>query len=277
MISDNYIDSIDGCTVHYLSKGNGRPVIFISGWMGTATTFIPVVSKIPDSYQCLILDIPGFGLSTPFKKIPHTLANYCHMLDDFIKKLNLKDPVLVGVSFGATLMIQYTEDINPNISKIVLQSPVYKPFSITGYGKFLLKIFYNMKSAGEFILRSTRFDFMKNVIYIFGDQNMKATSLKDIKEYGLKTLYMSDIPAIFQSMEDILQIDLRPKLNNIRSKVLLIYGNRENMFPEEYQQELAGLIPNCNFVQMKGATHYAMMQMSNEFTKYLVDFINIQP
>ncbi len=271
-IEEKYCEEVLGSRVRYLTHGSGQPIIFISGWMGTAENFTPMFKLFPEGYQCIALDLPGFGKSTLMTG-GYEVGNYAAFLKAFIDKEKIVRPALVGVSMGASIVLAYAAEYGNADLSIILQSPVYKPFEIVLMAKIEVWVLENIRPVTKLILALTRYRTFQKLVRLTGDTNVKSVSEGYLSEYGLKSLYRTDPKVLVESLKSIMSFDFREHLYDVKAKILLVYGSKENMLLPEYQNELHAALPGCEFVIIEEGTHYAMMQKPQEFTGLIVKFL----
>jgi len=112
-------------------------ICFLHGWGGESDNW----KNISKEFQCIAIDIPGFGKSVPFKRSgsPEFYADYLNeLIPDSVE-------VIVGHSFGGTIAVNLSR--LKNYKKIVvigsplIRSPYFEnPFSFFNLYKFLNKL-----------------------------------------------------------------------------------------------------------------------------------------
>lgn len=87
-MKSNFVAKPDGTKLHYLQSGNetGLLLICLHGLGGSTETFIPLLPRLPQSYQVILLDFPGFGKSPPPTDRP-AVAKYVADLHHVITSL----------------------------------------------------------------------------------------------------------------------------------------------------------------------------------------------
>src|SRR5215470_10542621 len=90
--------TVRGCNVGLMRGGAGQPLVILHGASG-AGTWLPFMRSLADSYDVIVPEHPGFGVSdTPdWLDTIHDLA-YFYL--DFLAALDLDRVHLVGVSLG---------------------------------------------------------------------------------------------------------------------------------------------------------------------------------
>ena len=96
---------VDGLGVGYQRAGEGAPLVLLHGFFGDSRVWRPQLEGLRDSFAVVAWDAPGAGRSAD---PPETfrLAEYADRLASFIELLGLKQPYVVGLSFGAALALE---------------------------------------------------------------------------------------------------------------------------------------------------------------------------
>ena len=98
-----------GVTLRVLSRGQGRPIVFVPGFTCTADFFAHQLAGLGDHYQVIAYDPRGHGGSDK----PVTGNSFTTRgadLDALLRELGLDKPILVGWSFGAYDVLAYVRD-----------------------------------------------------------------------------------------------------------------------------------------------------------------------
>lgn len=270
---EKYIGPYKGSMIRLITRGKGRPLICVSGWLGTAENFIPLINSLYDKFYCISIDLPGFGKSSPFLSEKSTIENYADTINYLIKELNLIDPIYFGVSLGASLGLFYLNKYD-HIREVILQSPVYKPFpKWDPESEFGLQFIHKFPLITKFAFRLTKYNFMKYLAYFFGDSNVRSLSLKEFLNYGMPSLYRSSIQSLIDSIDDLLNSDFSSFLKNIDSQILLLYGNKEFLFDKKYQLDLQKDLSRCRYHVIGDGTHFLCIQKYEEIVEEINSFI----
>ena len=81
-------------------------LIYLHGWGQNIEMMLPIAKPFVDKCNVLIIDLPGFGLSSEPKEA-WTLYDYADMVNSFVKELKLDNPILIGHSFGGKISLCY--------------------------------------------------------------------------------------------------------------------------------------------------------------------------
>jgi pimeloyl-ACP methyl ester carboxylesterase len=108
-VSEELVTLSTGVSLRVLSRGSGRPIVFVPGWTCTADFFTHQFAGLGDEYRVISYDPRGHGGSDK----PLEGNNFRQRGADLaalIDALKLAKPVLLGWSFGAYDVLSYVRD-----------------------------------------------------------------------------------------------------------------------------------------------------------------------
>lgn len=94
---------IDGCNVHYIDEGNGPTLFFLHGNPTWSFLYRNVVLELRDSFRCVALDYPGFGLSSASEDYDFTPAAHARVVGAVVAQLDLQNVTLMGQDWGGPI------------------------------------------------------------------------------------------------------------------------------------------------------------------------------
>src|SRR5262245_49485614 len=119
---------VDGMTLNYVSAGSGRPVVLIHGNPGSYEDYtLAVVRRLSQSYYVVALDRPGHGYSERQDSVQTTVEVQALIIREALQKLDLEKPVLVGHSWGGSLVLAAAVAYGNDLTGIVLLAPAAYP------------------------------------------------------------------------------------------------------------------------------------------------------
>ena len=230
--------------VNYIQYGEGKDILLLHGWGQNIEMMKMLGDNFSDRFRITILDFPGFGLSEEPSE-SWTIKDFADMLDEFVRELGIKKPIIMGHSFGGRVAIRYSSD--HVVEKIVLfGSPCVReerelPLSV----KILkgIKKLPGMDKIGE---------FAKNYI---GSRDYKAAS-----------------PIMRQTLVDVVNEDLSKYAKEIDCPTLLIWGENDTEAPVEDARILEGIMVDAALIVLPG-THYAYIENLGQVVNILNNFI----
>jgi len=129
-----FVDN-NGVKIAYTSHGNKnrQSIVFIHGYPLNSYEFLCQIEGLKKSFHVVTLDLRGYGKSDKSLDIEYSYPAYVTDVNAVVEHLKLKDPVIVGFSFGTIVAELYAVTV-PNISKLVLISPFAgQVFNVNGY------------------------------------------------------------------------------------------------------------------------------------------------
>src|ERR1700750_223704 len=103
---------IDGQRIHYVDTGGSTPaIVMIHGLGGNLLHFgYAMADKLSNDFRVILVDRPGAGYSTRPEGAPATLTAQAKTMATLIRRLDLKQPLVVGHSLGGALSLAIALD-----------------------------------------------------------------------------------------------------------------------------------------------------------------------
>ena len=140
---------VDGMTLNYVSAGSGRPVVLIHGNPGSYHDFtLAVFERLAQSYYVVAFDRPGHGDSERHDSVQTTVEVQARIIRKALRKLAIERPVLVGHSWGGSLVLAAAVAYGKELSGIVLLAPAAYPSVRVEWWSLLPRV----PLIGEFIV-----------------------------------------------------------------------------------------------------------------------------
>lgn len=124
---------IDGCTLQYVSDGEGPPVVLVHGLGGTANVWHGVTQALRQHHHVVAMDLRGHGRSDG--KGRFTVEGWANDVRGLIRHLQLPAVTLVGHSLG-TLVAQALALREPGlVDELILIGGIsyFQPPSVEAY------------------------------------------------------------------------------------------------------------------------------------------------
>ena len=222
---------IQDIKVNYIQYGKGKDILLLHGWGQNIEMMRPVGDCFQDRFRITILDLPGFGESDSLKEA-WTIERYSNFLEQFVKEVKIKKPIVIGHSFGGRVAIRYSSR-NPIEKLVLFGSPCIRiQEELPLYVKVLkkLKTIPGLNELGE---------YMKQYI---GSRDYKAAS-----------------PIMRQTLVEVVNEDLSKYAREIEEPTLLIWGDHDTEAPLNEAKELEKIMIDAALIVLPG-THYAYLE-----------------
>lgn len=203
----------------------GRPVFVLVHGLGVSSRyFVPLSELLAVHGRVVLLDLPGFaGLPRPARAF--SIPDFADVTRKALNLLAVADPVLVGHSMGAQVVVELAASQPAYSSAVVLVGPVVNPAE----RKLPLLALRFLQSA--------------------------------VKESGLNALvaasqYVACGPTWFRdTVPAVLAYPIEERIRRLRARVVLISGDGDHVSPPSWRRELATDLTSARTVTINGAAH----------------------
>lgn len=121
---------VDGARLHYIDVGSqtGPTIVMVHGLGGQLRNFsYALVDLLKDDYRVIAVDRPGSGYSTATGGGTPGIIGQGAIIADFIEKLGLDRPLLVGHSLGGAISLAVGLDHPERVRALALIAPLTQP------------------------------------------------------------------------------------------------------------------------------------------------------
>lgn len=235
--------------INYIDYGINKKgvIVLLHGWGQNIEMMDMLGHPFEKDFRIIVLDFPGFG-KTPEPDSFWSTTDYAKCLHQFLTSLKVKNPILIGHSFGGRVAISYAAIYGAQ--KVVLLSAPFRPNK-------------NKKPN----LKVKIYKFVK-----------KIPCLKKLTNYLRNKWGSSDYKnaseIIRGSLVKIVNEDLTNYAKSIKCPTLLIYGSLDKDVPLKEAQDLEKLIEDAGLIKYENAHHYAYLENLNQTIAILHNFLD---
>ena len=259
--------------VHYIEKGNGKPIILIHGFLYHTVMWKQNIDALAKKHKVYAIDLWGWGYSERLKENEYSFERYGKQIEGFMDALNIRKATFVGQSMGGGISV-YVAAHNPErVDRLILVDPAVIPYPMTTVGKI-----YQLPFVGEF-MNAIPGDALaiNNIRTIwFYDKN------KADDEYCKEVLQPFCIKGSYSSMMFILRNVLKEpyveREANLLAKmaipILIIHGREDKGVPLDRSQKLNDLWKGSKLVVFDKAGHTPHEEYPEKFNKLALDFLS---
>ena len=239
--------NINDIDINYKEYGNkkGKTLVFLHGWGQNIEMMRPLADRLQDKYHIIIIDLPGFGGSDEPKEVMN-IYDYNEVVEKLLNELKVKNPTMIGHSFGGRISIVYTS--RNDVDKLILfGSPCIRKEK-----KLSLKVR---------ILKKLK----------------KVPGLNKLEGFAKRHIGSRDYKAASPMMRDILVKTVNEDLSDCAKKVsastLLIWGDNDTEVSIEEAKETEKLFKDAALIILPNSTHYAYLENLNQVTNIINEFV----
>ncbi|HEV2113114.1 MAG TPA: alpha/beta fold hydrolase [Terriglobales bacterium] len=267
---------VNGCRIRYLTVGAGPAIILIHGLFGYSFSWRYNLASLAKHFTVYALDLPGVGFSERSASPRYGLAALAQDVLEFLKLLDIRDPILAGSSHGGgiAMMIAAAREPGMAIPKLILVSPV-NPWSRQGAGR---AAFFGSR-MGSALLRCfapvvplTHLYFLKRM---YGDPSR--LSDESLAGYDCALRVPGTLPHMLARVRrwnadlELIRATL-PAIAEVPT--LLIWGSRDRAVPLASAFELQKRFKHAELAVIEGAGHLPYEEMPEEFNRIAQRFLD---
>src|SRR5258708_32831000 len=116
---------IAGARIHYLDKGSGPAIVILHGLGGQMGNFTyALLERLMGEFRVILLDGPGSGYAARAGVATGRRTEQAATVAEFIRRLGLERPLLVGHSLGGAIALGVALDHPEVISGLALIAPL---------------------------------------------------------------------------------------------------------------------------------------------------------
>ena len=253
------IINVNGYNVNYIDEGKGDVVLLLHGWGANLKSFANLINLLKSKYRVLAIDYPGFGESDKLKT-SFCVDDYCDIVVEFLKKLNVEKLILVGHSYGGRIILKLNnrKDLPFVIEKNVLidsagiidKKDIVVKIKVVIY-KLFKKIFISLPVSSE----------KKDELV------MKLRKKIGSSDYGIASRVMQE--TLVKSVNE----DLTYCLDNMKES-LIIWGDNDTVTPLWMARTMEEKIKNSGLVILKGG-HFSYIDDPVTFERVIISYFKL--
>lgn len=250
-----------GLRIAYEREGSGPPIVFLHGFFGDHRVWRRQC-ELADKYTFVAWDTPGCGASS-MPPDGFRMPDYADLLAEFIGRLDLAQPHLVGNSFGGTLAIQLASR-HPEVARSIVGIDTYAGWS----GSFHPEVVAQRLAASmpdlDLPPEEVAAKWVTGFVTPDAPQSIKdelRRIIADFKPSGMRLM-----------IQALAEADLRGELRDIHLPTLLIWGAQDVRSPITVAHDLHAQLERSRLVVFEGAGHLAQVEAAERLNAELRSF-----
>jgi pimeloyl-ACP methyl ester carboxylesterase len=220
--------AVNGIDLHYETAGEGQPLLWLHGFMGSGSDWKYIFTDIPRGFQLIAPDLRGHGASTN----PSGEFSFRHAAGDMLALLDALqiDRIrAIGVS-GGGLTLLHIATIRPVLvdAMVIVSAPPYFPTEARTI----------QRNASEAMFGASELALMRKR-HVHGEDQFQQL--------------IAQARAFADSYDDVNFTP--PYLATITADTLIVFGDRDPLYPVSLAFELHAAIPRSHLWVIPNAGH----------------------
>jgi pimeloyl-ACP methyl ester carboxylesterase len=246
----------NGGQIAYEINGTGQPICFIHGFSLDNSMWDEQVAFFSMNYQVLRYDMRGFGSSS----LPQNPYRHDDDFFELINSLGLENIVLVGLSLGGEVAIDFTLEHPQLVRKLILVDSSLSGFHST--------VDWNVY-AKEQGLEKAKQNWLNHEVFETTNLNLSAKNklAKIIQRYSGWHWLNSDP----RQRPTPLAID---RIDQIDCPTMITVGQKDLAYFHEISALLENKIKNSQRIEIADTGHMVPLEKPHEFNQIVSDFLS---
>jgi pimeloyl-ACP methyl ester carboxylesterase len=267
---------INDLEMYYEVRGNGFPLILISGYSGNSESWnlpVPRASQLSKHYKVITLDNRGTGRSS----VPEGDYSIKTMAEDvagLLDSLKMLKAHVLGQSMGGMIAQELAINHPEKVKGLILTCTTPRGSATDtalGQRKALEKLTWTFAPPPNMPLEDILEELLKLIFYEKYYEENKTEIVSS--SLALLSKYPTPLSTFEKHYDAITKFDAYSRLKTIRSKTLVIHGEDDNLIMPEAARILAEQIPNAELKMFKQAGHCVIEEKWEEVKPAILNFL----
>ncbi|HEX5159483.1 MAG TPA: alpha/beta fold hydrolase [Ktedonobacterales bacterium] len=268
---------LNGVRIHYLTCGEGEEsLVLVHGRGGAAALFTPILGALAAGRRVIALDLPGWGLSEKPPFTGHTASDAVAVWRDallaFLDDQGLTQTDLAGHSMGGLTALALALDAPERVRRLAL----IDSGGLGGEPSFDIRLYFRLKPERLNPRLGPRF-FAWAHSRDDAQPISKRGPLSDFM-YAVES-QTAVIPSggrAFDKWVNLggVHLDFRSRLRELEMPVLLLWGDRDRLFPYSTALQATRQIPTGRLVAFTHCGHSPHQERPADFARTLAAWLD---
>lgn len=266
--------------VAFTDMGEGeKTLVFVHGLASNLPVWKKNIEFLKEHYRCVALDLPGHGLSTK-GDFPYNISFYMETLMEWLKRLRIENPILIGHSMGGQVAIKAVLE-NPDFFKkmILVAAAGLETFTIPE--RMMMKQFasLNIMGSSQYLKLISN---VKNYFYDAGQDDLDDL-IRFNSDFYTTNYQLKARRVLSRSIAGMMDEPVFAQLKNLNLPTFIAYGKSDQFIPNrilhalETTEQLArrgqGMIPDSELKIYEKSGHFLQYERAQDFNTDIQSFI----
>lgn len=256
---------VDGLRLAVTRAGDGPALVLLGGFVGDGlATWRSQIEALSNSYTVVAWDAPGSGASSD---VPESfrLPDYADCLASLMSALNLGRLVIVGLSFGGALAIEFFRRHRAQVRGLFLAGAYAGWSGSLSPDSVALRLRTSLEAS-----QLPPAEFVSVLLPSMFSASAPPDRIADFAA-NMATTFR---PAGFRTMASALaEADLQDVLPTIDVPTVVLHGGHDARAPREVAEALTAAIPTARLIVLDGVGHGSCVEAPEQFTAEVRDFL----
>jgi len=265
---------IKGHTIFYIVKGEGKPLILIHGYGAGIWIWEKQIDLFSQFYRVYALDLIGHGFSDR-PKIPYTPEAYIYFFKDFMDGVGIEKATLIGNSMGGGIAWAMATLFPDRVNRLLLIDcvPPNVLDQVRNESFRTLVAIKDIPFLPYLVIASRSKRSIKRILQeCVSDINLITPKVLN-RQYQLSKIRGTTwvLYSTFKNAKEASK--LKGYLSRIYQPALLLWGERDLIFPPSVGEDLHRTIRGSKFQVIEKSGHIPMWETPEEVNQAILSFL----
>ena len=258
---------VNNFSIGYQEKGHGQALVLLHGGVSDSRYWKRELEVFADDFRTIAWDAPGCGISDD-PPGGFSLSDYADVLAGFLEEIGVDEPIILGISFGGGLAIEFYNR-HPDIAKALILVSAYAGWAGSLSEEEVARRVEKGRAQTTMDPDEVAEMWIPSLFYKTPSQEVLDEEKAIISDYHPKgSLIM---------LEAFAKADLQYVLPKIDVPTLLLYGEKDVRSPADVAYEIHESVPNSTLTFVKDVGHLINKEAPEMFNLEVRKFIKIFP
>lgn len=266
--------SIHGHIIFYIVKGEGDPLLLIHGFGAGIWVWEKQIDFLSQFYRVVALDLIGHGYSDR-PKIEYRPQTYISFFKDFMEGAGIDQATLIGNSMGGGVAWATALFFPEKVKRLILIDSV-PPDVLDQVRNPSFKVLAAVRNIPLFpyLLISGRNRHSIRQVLCECILEPKLLTPEVVNRQWEITRFKGTTWVLYSTLKHAEEAKpMKPSLSSLKHPTLLIWGEKDQIFPPSVGEALSQSIPNSIFKIIKGSGHIPMWEKPEEVNPIILQFL----
>jgi pimeloyl-ACP methyl ester carboxylesterase len=260
---------IDAYGVHYVERGEGRPIVLIHGFGGHTYHYRRMIDVLAREHRVVAVDLKGFGYSERDANAGLSQTDQVRMLRTLLERLRVERAVFIGHSMGGAIVQRYVATYPEQaeavalIASVVVSGERFRRLPVLPAPLMRPVLPLLSRIAASRLLAASFYD----PAYLTDE--IRSEYLRPARLKGS----MDGLMAMMRDSRNDGPIDA----SRITAPALIIAAAQDRIVPLLAAQRIRETIPHARLVVIDRAGHGLIDERAPECSRAILDFLRETP
>jgi pimeloyl-ACP methyl ester carboxylesterase len=245
----------DGLELHYEIKGDGPPLLLLSGTLSSRQVWGLVARRLK-GFKIVLMDNRDSGLST-LALSDYSILDLAKDAFAILDHAGIPAAHLAGHSMGGAVAQEMALLHPERVLSLTLISTWAKTDVYSGSG---MRLFALLRAR----LTDDREFLHANTLIVNAASQLQFMAMEDVGEWILHYGNLQPADAYQRNVRASQPHDTLHRLPSIQCPTLVIWGDEDKVFPHWHARQLIDTIPGAKELHLKGVGHMAILQAADK-------------